>query len=540
MLNNIKIKTVDYIRMTIFIILLTGIYFSSYEWLIKKDWVRDDYSASMLIPFLFLYLVWGKKDEFISTPSKYTWWGLLTLIPGFCLFWLGELSGEYFSIYLSSWLIFTGILWLHLGWQKLKIIIFPVVLLLAMFPLPNFIHGKLSLKLKLISSQLGVEMMQLMGMTAYREGNVIDLGFTQLQVVDACSGLRYLIPLIIMGVLLAYFFQKSWWKRIVLVLSTIPIAVLINGLRIFSVGFLYQFWGAAVAEGFFHEFSGWLILMVSLVFLYGEVLVLRKLGAEGRGQRVKEDQSSKLKGERENKEDKKVKRSESEREGVESLKLKAQSKIWSPHFIVSVILLGITLVASYSIEFRERIPITESFSKFPMTIGDWEGTTQPLEQRIIDTLDLSDYVMLNYINSDKQYINFYVAYYESQQKGESIHSPDTCLPGGGYTFKDSGLMELPLSQKNGNPMKVKRALMHKDETKQLAYYWFPMRGRILTNAYQMKFYTFWDALTRQRTDGALVRLITPVYQNESVEDADRRLKAFAAEAVPVLQKYLPE
>ena len=172
---------------------------------------------------------------------------------------------------------------------------------------------------------------------------------------------------------------------------------------------------------------------------------------------------------------------------------------------------------------------------------------------------------------------------ESQRKGESIHSPETCLPGSGWEFKNTGTVTIPLpaaggrltSQRfnesptagggvptvqgsgfsgstptaggrltnqrfNDSTITVNRAVMEKGAYKQLSYFWFPMRGRVLTNIWQMKWYTFWDALTRQRTDGTLVRLITPVYPNESVEDADKRLVAFTREIVPVLNEYLPK
>jgi EpsI family protein len=104
-------------------------------------------------------------------------------------------------------------------------------------------------------------------------------------------------------------------------------------------------------------------------------------------------------------------------------------------------------------------------------------------------------------------INFYVVYNESQRKGESIHSPATCLPGTGWIFNQDGAVTIPLSTNDGGLMKVNRAFMQKGAYKQLSYYWFPQRGRILTNAYQLKLYAFWDALTRQRTDGALVRVM---------------------------------
>ena len=253
-------NTIQGLKFFAYVILFAGIYFSAYKYLFSNDWSRADYSASILIPFISLFLIWEKRQALSSREYQNGGFGVVIIFTAVILFWLGELGGEYFTLYFSSWLMLVGILWLHLGTEKLKAIAFPVAFLLAMFPLPGFIHGKLSFTLKLASSWLGVKMMQLMGMSAFREGNVIDLGFTQLQVVDACSGLRYLIPLVLTGLLFAYYFLNSWWKRIFLVLSTIPIAVLVNGLRIFSVGFLYQYWGQMVAEGFFHDFSGFLFL----------------------------------------------------------------------------------------------------------------------------------------------------------------------------------------------------------------------------------------------------------------------------------------
>jgi len=148
--------------------------------------------------------------------------------------------------------------------------------------------------------------------------------------------------------------------------------------------------------------------------------------------------------------------------------------------------------------------------------------------------------------------------YESRRKGESIHSPETCLPGSGWEFRNAGkaIMQLaapesstvqlppqvPGQRANGSTssITVNRAVMEKGASKQLSYFWFPQRDRVLTNAWELKLYNFWDALTRQRTDGALVRVITPVYPNESVDDADKRLAAFTKEIVPVPNEFLPK
>ena len=479
-----------------------------------KWWNREDYNYCYLVPFIVLYLIWEKRKDFAATPSSPSRAGFPLLLLGIGFYFLGELGGEYYTLYLSSWLLLIGICLLHLGWRKLKTILFPLFFILTMFPPPNFIYNKVSVELKLLSSQLGVTLMQLYGMSAYREGNIIDLGFTQLQVVDACSGLRYLIPLIVLGILLAYFFKAAFWKRAFLVISVVPLSIITNSLRIALTGIFYEVWGPSVAEGFFHGFSGWFIFMFSLALLLLEMKLLIKIFPE---------------------KFQKISKSSTEAGIHVQPKSGVFGIIKQPCFLVAVICLGATLALTQGIEFREKIPISKSFDRFPLQLNGWSGTSQSLEQQIIDALDFSDYKIIDFKNKKGQEVNFYVAYYESQRKGESIHSPATCLPGSGWIFNKAGTISIPL---NGGTMEVNRALMQKGDYKQLSYYWFPQRGRILTNAYQLKIFVFWDALTRQRTDGSLVRLVTPIYYSE--KEAEQRLQKFTADVVPILNTFLPQ
>jgi exosortase D (VPLPA-CTERM-specific) len=529
---------VQWLRIGILGLLLGAIYNSSFIWLVTHDWPRDDYTHCYLIPFIVIYLIWERKRSLAKIRSAASWAGFGLLVVGVSLFWLGELSGELFALYLSSWLVLVGITWAIIGWEKLKTILFPFCLLLAAFPLPHFLNNKVTIGLKLISSQFGVAMMRLYGMSAYREGNVIDIGFTQLQVVDACSGLRYLLPLIVLGIILAYLFKAGFWKRAVMVLSTIPLSIVTNSLRIALTGILYQSWGAEAAEGFFHGFSGWLIFMFSFAVLLGEMKILgfnfsvfgRKGSFRGHGGDERDEDFSS------------PGFSKGSSPPASSLTLQTEwvlKKFFHPpQFVVAVILLGGTLALSQGVEFREKVPMTRPFSEFPVQVGGWSGTRQSMEQKFIDELDLSDYAIMDYRNESGKDVNFYVAYYESQRKGESIHSPETCLPGSGWVFNQAGVVNI--SMPGTGFMSVNRAFIQKGAYKELAYYWFPQRGRILTNAYQLKIFAFWDALTRQRTDGALVRLITPVYENEPLDDADARLQGFTKEIVPVLGGFIPE
>jgi len=543
------IKATGFAKIAMYGLLLVGVYYSSLAAMISQ-WGREDYSYCYLMPFVVLYLIWEKRDRLVNLPSVSSWWGVLPFGAGIFLFWLGELGGEYLTLYISFWLVLVGLCWMHLGWEKLKAIGFALLLILTMFPLPNFLYNKVSINLKLISSQLGVAMMQICGMSAYREGNIIDLGFTQLQVVDACSGLRYLFPLIILGILLAYFFRAAFWKRAIIVISTIPLSIITNSLRIALTGILHQVWGRKVAEGFFHGFSGWFIFMTALAALLLLMWILKKIPVKGERRKAKgeaerlesrEAESSKLKAQSPKRQEAgKLEGLEAEEQAsIQNSKLKAQSLFFQPQFIVVVILLSATLALSHGVEFREKIPVKKSFEYFPINVGQWSGVQQSMGQKFIDALDLSDYVTIDFHDKLGRTVNFYVAYYESQRKGESIHSPASCLPGSGWIFNQAGAATIPLSANDGEFMKVNRAFMQKGAYKQLSYYWFPQRGRILTNAYQLKIYAFWDALTKQRTDGALVRLITPVYESEELEDAEARLQGFTREIVPMLGGYIP-
>jgi len=494
----------------------------------------------MLVPLVVLYLLWERRNEIAKISAQASWIGFIPFGIGVCLFWLGELAGEYFTLYMSFWFVVVGLLWLHLGWGKIKVMWFALIMMLAMFPFPNFINTRITFQLRLISSKLGVWMLQLYGMSAYREGNVIDLGFTQLQVVDACSGLRYVMPLLVLSLLLAYWFRAHWCKKIVLFLSAIPLAIFVNSFRIAATGVLYSMFGAQVAEGFFHGFSGWLIFMFAIPFLLLEMWGLRRIPPASERFKV-QDSRFKIGNNEKTKKENCGKVNSDNNQYVDEkppASYGLKTVFFESKFVVAVAVLLLTFGLSHGIDFRQKIPISKPFSQFPMEIGEWQGTKEDMEQQFLDVLKFSDYIVVNYKNEQGKAVNFYIAYYQDQRKGESIHSPETCLPAGGWEFINAGTKTI--SFQNGKAITINKAFIEKSGERQLTYYWFPMRGRVLTKLYQIKLYTFWDSLTRQRTDGALVRIITPVNPGEQLDNAEERLKAFTEQILPVLDEYIPK
>lgn len=481
-------------------------------------WSGEDYSYCWLIPFVVIYIIWEKRGVLARLPSSHSWQGLAPLFAGVFLFWLGELAGEYSALYLSLWFVIVGIVWLHIGRQKIRSIAFSFLVMLAMFPLPNYIYTRVTVWAKMISSQLGVWMLHIVGMSAFREGNIIDLGFTKLQVVDACSGLRYIVPLMLIGLLLAYWFKAHIWKRTAFFLSSIPLSILMNSFRIALTGVLYSALGAQAAEGFFHGFSGWLVFMVALPIFLIEMWVLKKMPPKEKGGGAAPlfagGDANRLE------------------------KIKNEKAFLQPQFIMSMAVLLLTIGLSNGIEFQQRVAISRPFNQFPMQVGEWKGTRENMEQQFRDALRFSDYIIANFTDPQSKSINFYVAYYQDQRKGESIHSPETCLPMGGWTFIEEGNAAVSLAD-GKSFLPVNRAFIEKIGVRKLVYYWFPQRGRTLTKLYQLKIYTFWDSLTKQRADGALVRVMTPVYPSEQLQEAENRLQSFVREIVPVLDGYIP-
>jgi len=181
---------------------------------------------------------------------------------------------------------------------------------------------------------------------------------------------------------------------------------------------------------------------------------------------------------------------------------------------------------------EENIPARKTFPEFPVHLADWTGSQKAMETRIIDTLGLSDYILTDYSKPGSLPVNFYVAYYQSQRKGVSPHSPRVCIPDGGWQISD-----IKRTQVGGLP--INRIVVKKGRSKQLVYYWFQQRGRLIANEYLMKWYLFKDAILLNRTDGALVRITTSVSPMESMQEADDRLAGFAQHLLPVLPEYIP-
>lgn len=475
---------------------------------------QEEYSHGFFLPLIALWMLWQRRAALRTSLGTPAWSGLPLLLTAIALLLLGELTAIFileqygFLLALLALLLCTG------GWPLLRVCRFPLLLLVFAIPLPYFVDAQLSWRLQLLSSQLGVEMLRALQISVFLEGNVIDLGHFRLQVVEACSGLRYLYPLLSLGLLLAYLLRGPFWQRALLVLSCVPITVLMNSLRIAMVGVLVERHGIGMAEGFLHYFEGWLIFLACLLLLLGEVWLLERLGAR--------------------------------RPLLDALRLPQieggggckPPRVARHPLSLAITLLALALLAVQLLDRRqEAVPPRLSLAAFPLQLGDWRGIEGNLDEQTEASLGLDDYLIADYRQGDGAPVNFYAAYYGSQRKGVSPHSPQVCIPGGGWLITGLSRPQLTL---DGQPLEVNRVLIERGGRRQLVYYWFEQRGRRIANEYAMKWFLLQDALLRNRSDGALVRLSTPLGALEDATAADRRLQDFMRLALPALAPHVPE
>ena len=517
-------------------------------------WIgSEDYSHGIFVPLISLFLIWQARHRITIAGIGNSWWGLAVILAGLLLYWVGEFATLYVLQHVSLWMVIVGLVIALIGVRGAKAIAFPLSYLLTSVPLPAFFYASLSSQLQLWSSALGVGCLQLVGVTAFREGNVIDLGPIQLQVVEACSGIRYLLPLTSLALLCAYLFKDRMWKRVVVVLSSIPISVLVNGFRIGMIGVLVEWWGQDSAEGFYHLFEGWVLFMTSLGFLILEMWILAGIGLKG-------DRSSFL-----NKFTWSDRSSDSTPGAIiKSVSSFSPSSVGSasrqpsnlprptprpitshrlfpgPAYLCSVVLLvPVAFVSTLTVERQEVPPPRAMFVDFPMKLDGWMGTSLSLEQQYIDALRFDDYVLADYQFNHGQPVNLYAAYYSSQRKGQSAHSPQSCLPGDGWEISSFKSIDLPASSGTVSSLHVNRVLIQKGGQKQVVLYWFKQRDRILSNEYLVKLFLFWDAVSRGRTDGALVRIASLIGPGETEDIVDQRLLRFVSTFEPELVRYVP-
>jgi exosortase len=239
-----------------------------------------DYSHGFLIGPLALYFALERRRELRRVPVEPSWWGLVPLVLGALALAVGRLGVELMSMRVGFVLTLIGLVLLLLGRPIFRVLAFPLLFLFLMVPLPQSLVNVITLPLQLVATDFAVNFLYWLGIPALREGNIIHLAGHDLMVAQACSGLRSVMALGTLGVVFAYFFRKNWVERIVLVLSTMPIAILVNAFRVALSGVLTHQYGAQAAEGVIHMTEGFFTFGLAFALLLLEAWLLKLLWPE--------------------------------------------------------------------------------------------------------------------------------------------------------------------------------------------------------------------------------------------------------------------
>ena len=254
-----------------FIIVTFGVYFPILRNMVNHWSIDEDYQHGFIVVPLALFFAYERRWDLEDAPIKGSWLGLIPMLIGLTSLAIGRLGTELMTM--RSGFVFTiiGLVLLLSGREIFKILAFPLFFLFLMVPLPETLLNTIAFPLQLIAAKFAVWSLQELGIPALVEGNIIHLAHTQLFVAEACSGLRSLMALITLGVVFAHFFKRgAIWSKLLLVASTIPIAIFVNAFRVALTGYLTHHFGQEAAGGAIHDFQGIFTFGLALFILLGE------------------------------------------------------------------------------------------------------------------------------------------------------------------------------------------------------------------------------------------------------------------------------
>lgn len=529
------------------VIVLCGSYAFLYRdviWKLVQAWIIDhNYSHGFLIPAIAGYFVWQRRERLVTAVSRPSILGLFLIFVSLSTLFAGLLGSEAFLTRVSLILAIAGGIVFLYGWLHLKLIAFPLAFLLLMIPIPRIILDQVVFPLQLIASYLAEVTLSALHVPVLREGNLIVLANATLEVAEACSGLRSLVSLLTLAIVYGYFTDPRAGLRIALVLGTVPVAIIANGLRVAGTGLAAQHYGAKAAEAFFDTFSGWILFSIAFSLLFVLYRLIHWL-APLKGPRIWEARLDKERADKETWEagdtatvDRKAGDKETkDKERIDKERVRAiETSCFTRAVLIAIVLLIAALYLEDAVR-TEAVGIREPLDRMPLRVGEWQGHPEKFSEQVLAKLGVDEYLSRFYFNSGHSQIHLYVGYYGSQRHGDTlVHSPRNCLPGAGWMPVKSGRIVIPLA--GDDAMEVNRYVIQKGSEKQVVLYWYQSHGRVIASEYWAKIYLVIDAIRMKRTDGAIVRVISPMFDSEST--AEQYTIDFVKVLLPHLDRHLP-
>ncbi len=261
-----RVRQIPWLPLVWFAVLLTAAFFPILRHLVEQWNVDEDVGHGYFVPLVAGFIAWQRRDQLLAMESKPAWWGLGVMAWAALQGWIGALGAELFLQRTAFLIALVGLLLVAGGAQLVRALAFPLLLLPFMIPLPAVLYNQITFPLQLFASQVAEACLGLIGVPVLRDGNVLELASQKLSVVEACSGIRSLLSLSFLSLVYAYFFDQKVWMRWVLLIATIPVAIIANSGRVTVTGILSEI-NTEWAQGFFHSLEGWIIFAIALVLL---------------------------------------------------------------------------------------------------------------------------------------------------------------------------------------------------------------------------------------------------------------------------------
>ncbi len=493
-------------------------FFNGIENLFQRWGEQQELSHGYFLPLIAGWMLWARRDALMQSTGQPAALGLAGVAVSALVLVMSEITVTSLMIFQhgAMILLFASLALALGGWAFFWLSLVPIAYLVFMVPPPYWVITVLSQQFQFWSSQLGVWMIERMDIPVLLSGNIIDLGDYQLQVAEACSGLRYLFPFLSLGFLAAYLFNAPLWQRAVVFLSTIPITILMNSFRIALTGVMVQRFGASHAEGLTHFFEGWVVFLLCMALLFAVIAGLARLsGRKDLGELL----------------------------ALPEIAPKKPASPWNGAAFTRNLALCVAALAGAGafVHFGTsnilKVPVRANLDTLPYELEGWRSERQELSTATLDVLGADDHIVANLLSPEGEHFNLYINYLDMQRHGHSWHSPRQCIPGGGWQIIQHDVT--PATTADGRTFHYNRIIIENRGNRQLLYYWYDQRGRKIANEFVMKLLLIYDAMTMRRTDGAMIRIITPIARAESVEDADARLAAFMRTLEPKLPAYIP-
>jgi exosortase len=253
---------------TILLSLLVLLYASVLRLLVAQWWTDPNYGHGFFVPLFSGYILWHQRERWTKSEIEPSNFGLLVMLGAVALLFIGSLGAELFTSRFSLLVLIAGIILFLAGWKMLRAVAFPLAFLIFMIPIPVIIYNQITFPLQLIASRLATVWLEVVGVPVLRDGNVLVLSNLSLEVAEACSGIRSLMSLIALAVAYGHLAEPRRWVRYALVVLMVPSAIVTNAMRIMGAGVLAHKFGPQAAEGFLHQFSGWVVFLATLVLIF--------------------------------------------------------------------------------------------------------------------------------------------------------------------------------------------------------------------------------------------------------------------------------